>query len=166
MPLTLLTSEQRHDFYFNFFAVDVVDTVDIRKVLKCLPGKDLSFNQKAAILEEISRPNFSKEKILKDYQISKTCFYKILKEKDSILRVSSEKSISTFKKFGKIKQMPLKSNFFSGSVLKSELYIHISTNTYHAASLHSRNLYYLDCHAQTMVVLPEASHCALLCYLL
>ena len=63
----------------------------------------LSFNQKAAILEEFSRPNFSKEKILKDYQISKTCFYKILKEKDSILRVSSEKSISTFKKFGKSK---------------------------------------------------------------
>ena len=63
----------------------------------------LSFKQKAAILEEISRPNFSKEKILRDYQISKTCFYKILKEKDSILRVSSEKSISTFKKFGKSK---------------------------------------------------------------
>ena len=52
----------------------------------------LSFKQKAAILEEISRPNFSKEKILRDFQISKTCFYKILKEKDSILRVSSEKS--------------------------------------------------------------------------
>ena len=29
---------------------------------------------------------------------------------------------------------------------------------------HSRNLYYLDCHAQTVVVLPEASHCVYVAY--
>ena len=47
--------------------------------------KRLSFKEKAMILEESSKPNFDKRKICKDFGISKSLIYMILKEKQSIL---------------------------------------------------------------------------------
>ena len=75
--------------------------------------KRLSFKEKAMILEESSKPNFDKRKICKDFGISKSMIYKILKEKQSILAMNEQKNVANFKKFGRSVNDELKINIYN-----------------------------------------------------
>ena len=66
------------------------------------PRTRLSFKEKALILEETSKPNFDKEKICKDFGITKSCYYKILKDRESILAMNESDCVAAFKNFKKI----------------------------------------------------------------